>query len=1083
MISLSDIHNNSSSRSYTRGRQIYISQKVHELVLNSYQPGVSVVEAHVDGSGFHTYDTFLSYDHENDCIIDYGCTCPAIDSYEGMCKHCVALALTYYGIEAGGGSLPSKPKSSTIHAPQLRTDPQIERILYGKSMENKARYFQPSVTGEVDLLPLFEYDTYKGWQLNFKIGGEHKYILKDISEFVEHLKKREKYTYGKKLSFIHERSAFTRRALFWIEYLEMRVSIDRASSPFGDFSYYRTYSSSIKRYLPLNDLELTELFYKLGQTSITLTESHRTKTISICQENPAIELTLEAESDGYQLILPPMDVYQGNKKLCVRVDNTIYCCTEDFLFSMGELLALSGDTYETVYDIGKDDMKTFCQVLLPDLEHFAEIKKPDDVEVFIPEPCEVKIYLDDQNDQITGYIKACYGDTEFNLLAPISVENMYRDVAMESKALSTAREYFTHNQKDDYLYIENAEEDAIYQLVSTGITQLQQTGEVYVSDAIKRMQIMHQPKLRVGVSLKAGLLDLSIQSDGLSADEIEGILANYRRRKKYYRLPSGEFLQLEDSGITALAELADGLELNAGQLTSGHLQIPEYRAFYLDQVLREHDAELSVKREQEFKAMIRNLKDVGDSDYEVPDELQAELRPYQKFGYRWLCTLAQMGFGGILADDMGLGKTIQIITFLLARKKQEKIHALIICPASLVYNWESEIQRFAPSLSVIPVVGNMEERKNLIQQEADIMLTSYDLLKRDILEYENHTYDYMIIDEAQNIKNHTTQAAKAVKGIHSRIRFALTGTPIENTLSELWSIFDFLMPGVLKSYKNFKNDYEMPIVSTQDETTSKRLQKMIRPFILRRLKKDVLKELPDKLEEVVYSKMDSVQRELYEANAKKVSQSLAKKTAAEFKQGKFQILAELTKLRQICCDPSLVYEDYKGESAKVETCMSLISGAVEAGNKVLLFSQFTSMLSIIEGRLKTEKIAYYSLTGSTSKEKRKELVNAYQTDDTPVFLISLKAGGTGLNLTAANVVIHFDPWWNLAAQNQATDRAHRIGQEQIVTVYKLITKNTLEEKILKLQEKKASLSDQIIANGSITDSLASKEDFLEILQV
>ena len=536
-----------------------------------------------------------------------------------------------------------------------------------------------------------------------------------------------------------------------------------------------------------------------------------------------------------------------------------------------------------------------------------------------------------------------------------------------------------------------------------------------------------------------------------------------------------------------MAELAEGLELSVEELEEGHIRVPEYRSFYLDQVLRENEGIVEVKRSSSYKAFLRSMKNVEDSDYEVPAGLNAELRPYQKFGFRWLMTLGAMGFGGILADDMGLGKTVQAIAYLAAVKENYEgdrpRHSLIICPASLVYNWESEIHRFAPGLTVETVVGGAGSRKEKIRNSrADILLTSYDLLKRDVEAYQEALFDTVFIDEAQNIKNHGTQTAKAVKALGCARRFALTGTPIENSLSELWSIFDFLMPGFLGAYKHFREKYEQPVAARQDEVAAERLRRMIRPFILRRLKKEVLKELPDKLEEVVYSRMETAQREIYEARVQKLLDSLSRQSQEEYRVGKLQILAELTHLRQLCCDPSLVYENYDGGAAKVDTCVELVSNAVEAGNKVLLFSQFTSMLDIIRRRLDEAGIGYYILTGSTSKEKRNELVKSFNGDGPPVFLISLKAGGTGLNLTAASIVIHFDPWWNQAAQNQATDRAHRIGQQQVVTVYKLIMKDTLEEKILEMQERKAGLSEEIMADGSISEVIGSKEEFMEILR-
>ena len=381
------------------------------------------------------------------------------------------------------------------------------------------------------------------------------------------------------------------------------------------------------------------------------------------------------------------------------------------------------------------------------------------------------------------------------------------------------------------------------------------------------------------------------------------------------------------------------------------------------------------------------------------------------------------------------------------------------------------------------VIGTASERAKTLEdiQEKDVLITSYDLLKRDIKRYENLTFHCEVIDEAQYIKNFNTQAAKAVKEIRASFKLALTGTPIENRLSELWSIFDYLMPGFLYSYKRFREELEIPIVQNKDQIAIKRLQKMITPFVLRRLKKDVLTDLPDKLEENVYARLEGEQQKIYDANVKKIQLMLEKQSDEEFKSSRIQLLADLTRLRQICCDPSLVYENYKAGSAKVEMCMELVQNAISGGHKILLFSQFTSMLEILQERMEKEKISFYTLTGATSKENRAKMVDAFNRDDTSVFCISLKAGGIGLNLTSADIVIHFDPWWNIAVQNQATDRAHRIGQEKVVSVYKLIVKGTIEENITKIQEKKKELADQILSGEGINSGTFTKDELLDLL--
>jgi len=432
-----------------------------------------------------------------------------------------------------------------------------------------------------------------------------------------------------------------------------------------------------------------------------------------------------------------------------------------------------------------------------------------------------------------------------------------------------------------------------------------------------------------------------------------------------------------------------------------------------------------------------------------------------------------------------LGKTLQLITVLAAHKAEGRTGtSLIICPASLVYNWQEEFRRFAPELLVSLIVGTQPERAEKIRryQEADVLITSYDLLKRDIAEYEDCSFAFQVLDEAQYIKNHSTAASKAVKIIRSRTRYALTGTPIENRLSELWSIFDYLMPGFLYGYDTFKKELEKPITKQQDPEATARLKKMVSPFILRRLKQQVLKDLPDKLEETRYAHLEDRQQQLYDAQVLHMRSVLEAQSEEVFRQNKIEILAELMKIRQLCCDPSLCLEDYDGGSAKREACLDLIRSAIEGEHKMLVFSQFTSMLELLEKDLQEQGISYYKITGATPKEARVELVRQFNEDETPVFLISLKAGGTGLNLTGADVVIHYDPWWNLAVQNQATDRAHRIGQKKVVSVYKLIVKDSIEEKILHMQEAKQNLADEILSGETGGLAGMSREELLQLLQ-
>lgn len=568
--------------------------------------------------------------------------------------------------------------------------------------------------------------------------------------------------------------------------------------------------------------------------------------------------------------------------------------------------------------------------------------------------------------------------------------------------------------------------------------------------------------------------------------ELAEILPAYSAKKKYHRLKNGSFLSFSDAQCQTMSALADCFK-NYGKRNQEHISMPLFRALYMDEMLRQKE-NINFSKSKEYRKLLNNMNAAKNSEHDVPESLGNILRPYQTDGFYWLKTLKENGFGGILADDMGLGKTLQVLTFLLSEKEEGKsgdtLRTLIVTPASLVYNWQKEIEHFAPQLSFRVIAGAALQRKDLIEagEDADIWITSYDLLKRDVEIYEGIAFANEIIDEAQYIKNQTTLAAKSVRLINSGFRLALTGTPIENRLSELWSIFDYLMPGFLYSYAWFKSEIEAPVVNNRDEEILNKVRRMVHPFILRRLKQDVLKELPEKQEEVVSVHLSGEQRKLYDAYAQRLKLYLDKQSDEEFHHNKLEVLAELTKLRQICCGPELLLEGYKGENAKLDACMELVHQAVEGGHKLLIFSQFTSALDEIGGRLKKDALPFYRIDGSVKKEERMQMVDAFQKDEVPVFCISLKAGGTGLNLTAADIVIHYDPWWNLAAQNQATDRVHRIGQKHAVNVYQLIAENTIEERIQKLQQSKYQLAKDVLSGEGIQSILIDKNEILTLLQ-
>lgn len=1100
-LSVADIKDNSNDLSFKRGRALRNADAVHNIKERSVRGSTLRISGDVDGSGGGVYHAWIEYDDDTGHITDFECECPAYLKYPGMCKHSVALAL-----KCTGPTPPKKIEGNVWTGMELlynrgktrlaqTTNPELANVIYQYAMADRSQFFQPEISGHIDLEPVLS-TTYRRWEQNtwrveFRIGAEKKYVLKDIASFLSAMENHEKVDYGKHLGFIHDKSAFTPRALAIIGFLKRAVGDYQALMDHLSVSYLYSKPQTM-RYLELTDTTMAAfLSLLMGETILVDEPEKGREKVMIVAGNPKLSLAIQAQPDTvgqYALDIPPMTVLARGTQLFLMMDAVIYQCDEDFSAKMDKVCTLAYATSMRRLSIVAEDMPAFCAAVVPLLREHTDFEETVDLEEYTPGALELRIYLDVAQGYVSARLEGRYGKDTFNLLETVQPSHVFRDIAHEQAALNIARSYFSQTSDNGYLVMAEDDDEHLYHLLDTGVEQLATVGELYISDSFKKYRVGHGPKITVGVSLSVNLIDLQVDTGFLAGDELLDYLASFRQRKKFHRMKNGEFITMEDNGLESLMELTDGLDLDAAALAKGAVSIPRYQAFYLEQVLKEEATDVAVNRDKAFKAMIRNFKSVEDSDYEVPQAVETILRSYQKTGFRWLCTMAAMGFGGILADDMGLGKTLQVLTYLLWHRgsKDKSQPTIIVCPASLVYNWQSEIEKFTPCFSVAMVTGSAAVRKAIIDgsKACDILITSYDLLKRDVHVYGNKRFEAIVIDEAQYIKNHTTKAAKAVKAINAGVHLALTGTPIENRLSELWSIFDFLMPGYLGRYESFREDYERPITTSQDEVARERLKRKIKPFILRRLKQDVLKDLPDKEENIVYSRLEGEQYKLYQARVLQMKATLAEQSEVEIKTGKLQILSELTRLRQICCVPAMVYENYKGPAAKVDTCMDLIQSAVDGDHKILVFSQFTSVFPYLETAMDKAGIAYYKLTGATAKAERMALVRAFNTpgDETSVFLISLKAGGTGLNLTAADIIIHFDPWWNVAAQNQATDRVHRIGQKNTVSVFKLIARDTLEEKIMDLQEAKKDLSDQIIGEGGISVANLTRDDFMGLLE-
>ncbi|MFR1725458.1 SNF2 helicase associated domain-containing protein [Emergencia timonensis] len=1088
-------------KTYRKGMQIFL-EKDRILEFNTEadekNPDRKHIDALVRGSDRRYYDVSLTYNERTDQLEEEFCECPAFSNYDGICKHCVAVLREYMNHQQGTTRLASKVRQTSwdgsrsnfaVHKPQ--TTYAIKNLLNMQIQKKTAPILQKDAFGRVRLLPSFKVNRENletKIQVSFKIGIDHMYVLKDVSEFAENMEAAANFAYGKRLQFIHSVESFDRESQPLAEFLVKWVK-DWEKKEQGNSVLYYTRTIPKVRELSISGAELETLLDIMGEDTFELELSDSVvREWRVSEKIPEMDLYITGKEGGIEVATDANPLVRGREHYLYFAEGEIFKVPIKDVKAIDRLLFCMERKVNNPFFVAEDDIPIFCRELYPTLKQqfLCHIENFVEEDYGIAE-AEFKIYLDaPEKNVVTGKIEAVYGDKKYNVYDR-QTDYESRDFVKEIETAAQIVPYFERIDESRQELVISKDEDTLYSLLTEGIDEIQQLGQVYVSESLKRVNIRSTPTVSIGISLSGDLLELSLTAGDISREDLIDILGRYNKKKKFYRLKNGDFVQIEDDGITTLAELREGLNLTAKQLRQETVLLPKYRALYLDSELQAKTS-LSVDRSRDFRALIRDMKTVDDNDFEVPATLSKTLREYQKKGFLWLKTLAHNGFGGILADDMGLGKTLQIIAYLLSEQEEKGTAdgrpSLIVCPASLVYNWESEIHRFAPALKTRLIIGTAAGRQTLIEaiEAGEVCITSYELLKRDIKIYQEVAFGCQVIDEAQYIKNHNTQAAKSVKSIHAGFRVALTGTPVENRLSELWSIFDFLMPGFLHSYDRFRKEMENPIIQGQDEEAMERLRKMTHPFILRRLKKDVLKDLPDKIEKNMFTRMDGEQQKLYDAHVKQLQMFLDGASDEELSMSKIQILSQLTRLRQICCDPALVYENYQGVSAKTQMCIELISNAVSAGHKILLFSQFTTMLSDLEGRLEQEGISYYILTGATSKEKRSRMVKAFNEDDTSVFLISLKAGGTGLNLTAADMVIHFDPWWNLAVQNQATDRAHRIGQKNVVTVYKLIAQDTIEDKILELQERKKDLADQILTGRAMESVDFNREELMDLLR-
>lgn len=1101
---------------YSRAMRLARGKDVLPMAKRAGTVGSTVgLAGRVKGSDGSYYSVTVDLDVSAGEVLDYSCTCPAAARYPGMCKHEIALALVSLGDVPAGEGPDAAPRFACDSGRSRGADrPQshasggaaVERptsegmsVLLGRSTRQRldeaaaARPLGASRRELARLEPTLCLPGRGSGEKNFLLKlsvarGSASYVVKSVTAFAQACREGAEVAYGKRLSVIHVPSAFDeaswRLAGLVTQIVESQVALDLR----GTLNAMRAQAPA--RALALSDAEAIRVLDVLqGQgVEVELSDGFFNVRgddlqVSVGTPRPACSVTADA-AGGLDVRLSPEVRVLLSGDACYVVDAARAQRTdEEFARKAAPIvsvLAAAGSSHVSSRDVGE-----FCRSVLPVLRAWCDLAAPASLDQMAPPAPSFRFRIGEKDGSVFCDAAVSYGDWFGAPGAPEAQGQPQRDLAAEYHVCDVLADYFPLGGaapgEPDYRFGED-DEELLFRLLTDGLSELDGLGEVLLSERLRGIRVRPAPSLSVRATVKSDLLNVELGASGLTKEELVEYLDGFSRQQRYVRLTSGDLVRIGDN-LKVAQELADGLGVSVEELAVGRTGLASARSLLIDALLERADG-VRLERDAGFRRIVRDFESYGDADIDVPAGLEATLRGYQEDGFRWLGTLERLGFGGILADDMGLGKTLQVIAHVLAQKEAGRGGCtLVVCPASLVYNWMSEISRFAPGLATVAVLGTKAARRVLIggHEGADVLVTSYDLLRRDVEEYAPLHLSRVVLDEAQYIKNPKAQVTRAVKCLDADVRLALTGTPIENRLAELWSIFDFLMPGYLGTRDQFAKRYEGPVEAGEHDGR-RLLRCAIGPFVLRRLKSEVLADLPEKTESVVYSQMSPRQRKLYLATQDR----LALQVQHMDKGGprgpeRLKVLAELTRLRQICCDPRLCLDGYEGGSAKLETCLELVSQARDAGHRVLVFSQFASMLDLIGQRLSAAHVTWFQLTGRTSKEARERLVRRFQAGEADVFLVSLKAGGVGLNLTAADVVIHYDPWWNVAAQDQATDRAYRIGQRRDVSVMRLVVEGTVEEKIVRMQEAKRDLAASVLDGEEVRSLLLTRDDLLALL--
>ena len=880
-------------------------------------------------------------------------------------------------------------------------------------------------------LKVYLEDTRFSYSVNLTIAKGKEYRIASIDRFLARFDNEEEFRYGKDLTIVHRLSSFdetSQKILHILAKYEQNAFIDLNNNE------SLQYLDDLLDALSNDYLYINNEVYHVEDTSMDVK--------IVIKDNYSI--MVKGIIKGY---IP----LTRNYYICKSANSVKPVTTNKYVNSLID--AAINHPLSTVKDSFDNFKYSFFEKYPEYFELDEEIQK-----TMMSSSLKIEAYFDYDKDNIYEKTRYLKNEEEIDVN---EITNFYEVSQVKHyQEILASYGFFDHVLTDGGL---------VWDFLNSTLDNLRAVAEIFFSKDLQARSTSSFTSPNITIKKQGSMLEVIVDSSIYSEEELKAILIGLKRKKKFVKI-GNNFINLLSDETKEFYDMAKDFDLIEENSLTKKKAVPLYYAF---KAYGKDNSFLSM--DDYLDEIFNDLKNFSDSKTEIPP-IEGELRPYQVDGVKWLLTLYKYSLGGILADDMGLGKTIETIAFINAIKNDKPI--LIVSPKSLVFNWVSEFTKFAHSIPVYPIIGTIEERKKVIKKikndKFGVFFISYDSLRNEFENLKDFTFDICILDEAQFIKNMHAKKTNAVKQINALHTIALTGTPIENNIYDLWSIFDFLMPHYLLDYEDFKDSFE------SDDEYYKIVKDKVAPFILRRRKEDVLKDLPEKYEVIITTEMSLEQRKLYDAYRLKAKETLKSKDGSKV----MEVLSIITRLRQICVDPSTFVENFEGESGKITMLKEIVTTKMEEGHRFLIFSQFVSALNIVKDEIEKMGIKYFMITGETSAKDRLRICNDFnQDEDYKIVLISLKAGGTGLNLVGADVVIHLDPWWNYSAQNQASDRAHRIGQTRTVEVIKLIAENSIEERVVNLQNEKKELVDKVISNDDSSIKGLSINDLKSILNM